>query len=86
MDRNLHLDKLNFVCPGTYHLKLRALKVFGDRNNIHDWEQWISTPLRVDSIPSNQDSDDAKVWRLHGPFIWLVTDNNKMNEKPFDIL
>lgn len=52
--QNRHLDQMKTVTPGTYRLKLRTLRVFGDRSNIHDWEQWISPPLQVESIPSKQ--------------------------------
>ncbi|CEG68030.1 hypothetical protein RMATCC62417_04365 [Rhizopus microsporus] len=39
-DTNEH-DKSQ-VKSGIYQLKIRALKVFGDRKNKHDWDEWIS--------------------------------------------
>ncbi|PHZ14411.1 subtilisin-like protein [Rhizopus microsporus ATCC 52813] len=30
------------VKSGIYQLKIRALKVFGDKKNKHDWDEWIS--------------------------------------------
>lgn len=45
--QNQHMSKLRTVRPGTYHLKLRVLKVFGNRSSKHDWEEWLSPPLRI---------------------------------------
>jgi hypothetical protein len=58
--QNRQLNKMQTVPPGTYRLKLKALRVFGNRNNIHDWEQWISPPLQVESIPSKHHSHQVK--------------------------
>ncbi|CAM0136903.1 unnamed protein product [Umbelopsis sp. WA50703] len=44
---NRHMSSLRFVSPGIYHLKLRVLKVFGSRSSNHDWEEWLSPPLKV---------------------------------------
>ncbi|KAG2183715.1 hypothetical protein INT43_006726 [Umbelopsis isabellina] len=45
--QNRHMSNLRSVRPGTYHLKLRVLKVFGNRRSKHDWEEWLSPPLRI---------------------------------------
>lgn len=37
------------VEDGTYYLKLRALKHFGDPKNSSDWEEWKSGPIIVQS-------------------------------------
>ncbi|KAI8576802.1 hypothetical protein K450DRAFT_255039 [Umbelopsis ramanniana AG] len=58
--QNRQLDKVQTVTPGTYHLKLRTLRVFGNRNNIHDWDQWTSPPLQVKSIPSKHHNHPSK--------------------------
>ncbi|KAJ2959685.1 hypothetical protein NQZ79_g4872 [Umbelopsis isabellina] len=45
--QNRHMSNLRSVQPGIYHLKLRVLKIFGNRSSKHDWEEWLSPPLRI---------------------------------------
>ncbi|KAI8881080.1 subtilisin-like protein [Backusella circina FSU 941] len=37
------------IKDGEYRLKLRALRVFGDRSNLDDWDEWVSPRLRVEN-------------------------------------
>ena len=43
-----------YVKTGTYRIRVRALHVFGDRENDQDWDEWISPPLYMDM------DDDSK--------------------------
>ncbi|KAG2223928.1 hypothetical protein INT45_009380 [Circinella minor] len=37
-----------YVKTGTYRIRVRALHVFGDRENDQDWDEWVSPPLYMD--------------------------------------
>ncbi|KAG0741689.1 hypothetical protein G6F57_008913 [Rhizopus arrhizus] len=37
------------VPDGTYKIRLSVLKLFGERNNLKDWETWTSGPILVQS-------------------------------------
>ncbi|ORZ01661.1 peptidase S8/S53 domain-containing protein [Syncephalastrum racemosum] len=39
--------KENWVEPGLYYLRMRALHVFGDRSNDDDWDTWTSPKLHM---------------------------------------
>jgi hypothetical protein len=43
-----HVDP-KLLKDGEYRIKVRALRVFGDRNNLEDWDEWVSPRLRVEN-------------------------------------
>ncbi|KAI9494879.1 peptidase S8/S53 domain-containing protein [Zychaea mexicana] len=52
------ISKTQYVETGTYRIRVRALHVFGDRDNDEDWDEWLSPPLYMDMDASDGDDDD----------------------------
>ncbi|KAI9276993.1 peptidase S8/S53 domain-containing protein [Phascolomyces articulosus] len=53
------LGEERYVESGTYRIRVRALHVFGDRENVKDWDEWLSPPLYMDMDGKQEKKKDG---------------------------